>query len=320
MSAPALCPLCASDRSTVIREKLRYDVRRDVLKCQDCSFVYLRRRTPEESRAFYESSTYRNTYGPDLTKKTNCREAFDLYLPFQAPIIERLKPVLRPDTKILDVGCSTGHFLAALKGHVGVRVGLEPSADENAFIRENLDFPVYGEPIETAVIPEGPFDLVTALQVVEHIDDPIPFLCNAGRHLKPDGYLYIELPNLRDILLELYDAPGFADFYYRDPHVSYYTKETLGLLMDKAGFTGTIDNVQRFNFPNHLHWKLTGKPQPNFVLGNRDPVLVDDPARASTPAGKDFNDFMRRVDADYKALVEQHGLGESLTFLGKKKS
>ena len=148
---PAHCPLCDSTECDVVRKKLRYDVERDVLKCKKCSFVFLRRRTPEESRAFYESSTYRATYGPDLTKKTSCQEAYEMYFPFQQPIIERLKPILRPDMNVLDVGCSTGHFLAALKDHVGLRVGLEPSKDENEFVRAHLDFKVYSDPIESAV-------------------------------------------------------------------------------------------------------------------------------------------------------------------------
>jgi SAM-dependent methyltransferase len=264
----------------------------------------------------YEDA-YRKNYGPDLTRQTGCQEAFDTYFPFQKPIIGRIEHLLRPDMRVLDVGCSTGHFLAALKGRVAVRVGLELSKDEVNFIRTRLDFPVYNEPIETAAISEGPFDLITVFQVLEHIDDPIGFLRNVGKHLKPDGILYIEVPNLQDILLEYYDVPEYADFYFREPHVSYFTRDTLRQVTELAGFTGTIGNTQSFSLLNHLHWKLTGKPQKNFTLGNSDPVLME--GATGDPATKDeFNGFIQRANREYKALVEKHGLGESVTFSGRK--
>jgi len=272
----------------------------------------------EGQQKIYEAD-YRKTYGPDLTRQTNCQEAFDTYLPFQKPIISRIEHLLRPDMRVLDVGCSTGHFLAALKGQVAVRVGLELSKDEVQFIRTRLDFPVYNEPIETAAISEGPFDLITVLQVLEHIDDPVSFLRNVARHLKPDGMLYVEVPNLEDVLLEAYRVPEYADFYFREPHVSYFTKATLHDLMERAGFSGTIGNAQRFSLLNHLHWKLTGKPQANFILGNRNPLLVEN-GDTDPKVREEFNAFMERADREYKALVEKHGLGENVTFLGRKTS
>jgi len=312
------CTLCQSANCEVIRKKLRYDVVRDVLRCQQCGYVFLRPRKKGD-REFYEETTYRNTYGPDLTKKSNSREIFDTYFPFQKYIIEKIEPLLRPDMRILDVGCSTGHFLAALKGRVKVRVGLELSQDAADFIRTHLDFPVYGDPIELATISEGPFDLITAFQVLEHVEDPVAFLRAIGKNLKPDGVLYLELPNLHDILLDHYQVPGYADFYFREPHVSYFTKSTLQDVLDRAGFVGSMGNVQRYNFLNHLHWKITGAPQPNFALGNSDPVLIEQ-GKDSDPVAKDFNAFFVRSDREYKALIEKHWLGESLTFLGRKKS
>src|SRR3989339_185208 len=312
------CTLCQSTHLTVIRKKLRYDIERDVLRCEQCDYVFLRP-LEEKEKDFYEEKTYRNTYGPDLTKKSNSQEIFDTYFPYQKQIISCIEPLLRPDMRVLDVGCSTGHFLAALKGKVNVRVGLELSQDAVDFIRAHLDFPVYGDPIEEAAIAEGPFDLITSLQVVEHVKDPVAFLRAIGTHLKPGGYLYLEVPNLHDILLDHYHIPGYADFYFREPHISYFTKNTFQDAIDKAGFVGTMGNVQRYNFLNHLHWKITGGPQPNFGLGNSDPILIDHEKDIS-PVAQDFNTFFRRADEEYRALIEKHWLGESLTFLGQKKA
>jgi len=316
-STTITCRLCHSANYDIIKNTLRYGVKRRVLYCQQCGLVYLEPKGTT-STEYYSGEDYRQTYGPNLKKVADCREIFETYLPFQNEIIKEIEPILRADMRVLDVGCSTGHFLAALKGLVGVRVGMEFNQNEVEFIKTNLDFPVYTEPLEKAVIQEGPFDLVTALQVVEHIEDPLSFLHDLGKNIKLDGYLYLELPNIHDIMLDGYHIAGYEEFYYREPHVSYFSEKTLGQLVDQAGFQGTIKTVQRYTFMNHLHWLLTGKPQDNFTVGNADPILITDDDVPVT-LREDFNAFIKQADKDYKYLIEKHGLGESLTFLGKKK-
>jgi len=216
---------------------------------------------------------------------------------------------------VLDVGCSTGHFLDALKGLVKTRVGLELSKDEVAYIRNNLNFPVYNVPIAEANIKEGPFDLITCFQTLEHIDDPLSFLKELHKHLKPGGYLYLELPNLNDALLDVYDSKEYADFYFREPHVSYFTRSTLSRMLKKAGFQGKIGTAQSYNLVNHLHWMSAKKPQGDFKEGNGIPLIATG-AHAKTPAGRAFNAFIAKADREYKKLVERYSLGESLTFIG----
>ena len=310
------CKICGHNEFSVIRDTLRYDVKRKVLKCKKCEFVFLE--PIELSESFYATKKYRATYGPNLKKSSTSKEAFEIYSPFQEPIVKEIKYLLKKNLKILDVGCSTGHFLNALKGKVGTRVGLELSQDEATFIRDNLDFKVYSEPIENVEIKEGPFGLITCLQVLEHIDDPLTFLQNIKKNLKKDGYLYLELPNIDDVMIKDYKVAGYENFYYREPHVSYFSIKTLKRLLEKAGFRGTFKTVQRYNFVNHLSWLLTGKPQDNFVIGNSIPVLVSN-AGANPKVKKALNSFIKKADEDYRALIGRLNLGESITFLGKQK-
>ncbi len=309
------CILCKSEKYTIIRNNLRYGIKRRVLKCQGCGFLYQEFSGPAEE--FYSGKDYRNTYGPNLKKASDCREIFNTYFPFQKEIVNEIRDILKPNIKVLDVGCSTGHFLAALDGIVKERVGLELQQDAVDFIRKNLDFKVYSEPIEKAEIKEGPFDLITSLQVIEHTEDPLAFLENVARNLKPEGYLYLELPNVSNALLETYQVLGYADFFYVEPHLWYFSRKTLKLLLDRAGFKGEIKTVQRYNFLNHLHWIFTGKPQDNFVIGNSTPALIR-ADNVNKNIRKDLNDFIKKVDKEYREILIKHGIGESLTFLGRK--
>ena len=72
-----------------------------------------------------------------------------------------------------------------------------------------------------------------------------------------------------------------------------------------------------YNFLNHLHWLFTGKPQDNFAIGTGDPKLIGGGCIKDN-AKKELNDFVRATDKEYKNILAKHGLGESLTFLGRK--
>ena len=184
-------------------------------------------------------------------------------------------------------------------------------------ISGDLDFKVYDQPIEEVKITEGPFDLITSFQVLEHIEEPQHFLEAIYRNLKPDGYLYLELPNLNDVLVSTYQVKGYIDFFYHEPHVSYFSEQTLKKLLHKVGFDGEVKTVQRYNILNHINWMLTGKPMDNFTLGNKTPELVTKDT-VDKKIKKELNDFIQRTDKEYKELINKFKLGESLSFLGKK--
>ena len=307
------CGICGSIRARVVRRRLRYDIKRNVLKCVKCGLVYLQR--PMIAKSFYTSKKYRAQHGPTLGKKSSPRDLFNTYLPFQHQIHETMGALLKKSSSILDVGCSAGHFLHSLRGKVKKRVGLELSQEEVSFIRKHLQFPVYDQPIERVDIKEGPFDIVTALQVLEHVEDPVSFLTSIRKHLKDGGTLYLELPNIDDALITHYRIPAYEDFYYREPHLSYFSKDTLARALKKAGFEGKIFTVQRYTLKNHLHWITARAPQGDFRLG-MTPDVIDKPTDS---AGKQLNAFMRKADSEYRKLVGKLGMGESLVFVGKKR-
>jgi hypothetical protein len=136
------------------------------------------------------------------------------------------------------------------------------------------------------------------------------------KHLKPGGYIYIDIPNLDDVMLSIFKIEGYADFYFREPHLSYFSPKTFSLLLKKAGFRGTIKTVQRYNVLNNMNWLQTGKPQGNFAIGNRIPTLASD-GKDHSKARKDLNAFIQKADTEYKKILGNHSLGEALLFFGR---
>jgi|KBSMisStandDraft_5_1062788.scaffolds.fasta_scaffold16515_4 SAM-dependent methyltransferase len=95
--------------------------------------------------------------------------------------------------RILDVGCGTGANLEML-GEFGDAEGVDVSTDALSFCRQRgLDSVRLGE-AEKLPYPDQSFDLVTALDVVEHLDDDLAGLKEMRRVLKPGGRAMMFVP------------------------------------------------------------------------------------------------------------------------------
>ena len=107
---------------------------------------------------------------------------------------------LRPLTgkRALDVGCGAG-LLAEPLARLGAQVTALDAAPENiAAAREHaagqgldIDYRCCG--VET--LDEPPFDLVTSMEVIEHVADPALFIGALARMLKVDGLMILSTPN-----------------------------------------------------------------------------------------------------------------------------
>lgn len=128
--------------------------------------------------------------------------------------------------RAIDIGCGNGSFLRALSGSLaGWRLqGLELD-DRHA--AEMLDIPGFdGLLVSNANDLEGTYDLVSMVHALEHFTEPHLTLTRLRRNVAPNGYLFIEIPNL---------AANPFDLLIAD-HVSHFTPATLARIVERAGF------------------------------------------------------------------------------------
>jgi len=100
--------------------------------------------------------------------------------------------------RALDVGCGAG-LLAEPLARLGAEVtGIDAAAENIAVAQQHAE----GQGLaityvagELAALEAPSFDLVTAMEVVEHVADKTAFIAQLARHLAPDGLLVMSTPN-----------------------------------------------------------------------------------------------------------------------------
>ena len=109
-----------------------------------------------------------------------------------ALIRRRAKPP--QGARVLEVGCGTGHNLEMLS-EFGTVDALEVDEAARALAEKRLGRPVFDAPLpELAGMPEGAYDLVASLDVVEHIADDAASVASLAKRLKPGGKLVLTVP------------------------------------------------------------------------------------------------------------------------------
>jgi len=104
---------------------------------------------------------------------------------------------LLPKGKLLSVGCSTGFFMLIAKSKGFEVYGMEASEEAVKIAREKFGLNVV-QALTFDELPEefkGPYKIITAFEVLEHVDSPYKFLKDIYSMLENDGFLLLSCPS-----------------------------------------------------------------------------------------------------------------------------
>ena len=299
------CPLCECGKFEVIRiEENVFGVNDPAYvkmydkppvglrRCDRCGFAWTER-IPDDPE--YYRQVYSYGYDYEFEYRYNIKET---------ALRQARRHILRyvSDGRLLDVGASNGFLMKYFSDHFkpqGVEVSVAPAEfaqkkgwDVQIGLYQDIDF------------PPATFNVIMMVDVLEHLPHPGAILEKNFRLLKPDGVLYIKVPNYtaqiakQDFLKKLGVTkdgimPNFC-------HINHFTPKSLGDHLKKIGFevlvTGytpvaegfipdgspmlrRVKNAARNLVRNSVTWmcntlaSLTGSPLGfNFYILVRKPV------------------------------------------------
>jgi 2-polyprenyl-3-methyl-5-hydroxy-6-metoxy-1,4-benzoquinol methylase len=133
-------------------------------------------------------------------------------------LVQRFKPT---KGELLDIGAGTGDFLVVAKNHNWNITGIEPSEKAKS-IAINKGVP-FIERLED--VPSHSKDVITMWHVLEHVPDVQKQIAEIKRILKPDGVIFIAVPNFNS-----HDAKYYGNYWaaYDVPrHLWHFSKTAI---------------------------------------------------------------------------------------------
>lgn len=170
----------------------------------------------------------------------------------------------------LDVGCGAGLLCEPL-ARLGADVTGVDAAPENiaaaAIHAEGSGLPIRYMAGELAAQDIGRFDLVTAMEVIEHVADKRAFAAELAARLAPGGLMVLSTPNRttasRLLLVEGAERLGMVP---RGTHHwdDFITPEELRALLSEAGLAMGEERGIAFSPAKGLH--LSGDTSLNYIV------------------------------------------------------
>lgn len=144
--------------------------------------------------------------------------------------------------RALDVGCGAGLLAEPLSRMGADTTGVDAAPENIAAAKahaEGMGLSINYRAGELESLSLGPFDLVTSMEVLEHVADKAAFLAQLTSHVAPGGLLILSTPNrtAQSQLLMISAAEGIGAIPRGTHHWDdFVTPEELAALLADVGF------------------------------------------------------------------------------------
>ncbi|HLA28917.1 MAG TPA: class I SAM-dependent methyltransferase [Syntrophales bacterium] len=180
-SQAADCPHCGQ----CSRFDFQYN-HRIYFRCPACSLIHLVRKTEEaDDPVSYYRENYYNDYVDDQSERSRTS--------LNDHILDLIGTNVNKG-RLLDIGCGCGFFLSRARSRGWDIRGVDPSEQSIAKAQELI-----GEAASVGALQDvnngGLFDVVTMINVLDHLRSPDKALASFREVLRPGGLLYLRFPN-----------------------------------------------------------------------------------------------------------------------------
>jgi SAM-dependent methyltransferase len=216
----------------------------DYLRCPRCETLVLQRET--SAAAGRVDDDVKDFYGSDYwfghqaeLGFADIRERARHDLPRRC--LHWLRAVLRyrrPPGVTLELGSAHGGFVAMLRS-VGFEArGLELSPSIAEFATRTFGVPILTGPVEEQTIRAGSIDLVLAMDVLEHLSDPLETVRHCAGLVERDGMFILQTPCYPEGTsfgdMQAHQSPFLQ--MLREEHIYLFSRTSVRALFERVGF------------------------------------------------------------------------------------
>ncbi len=234
-----------------------------LVRCRRCGLMYLNPRPSPAQMGRY----YPITYLPYKSAIEDERWALMRWVRRRnirryRHVVEQFSP--RVPGRVLDVGCSTGIFLAEMRDACWEPYGVDPSPIAVVYARRRFGLEVFEGRLLDAGLTEGQFAAATLWDVLEHTFNPLETLRIVHRLLEVDGIVVMAIPHYeswdRMIFGQYwigYDAPRHLYVFPRDVLRDMLARVGFEIVRMRCAFGGYYTFVAslRLWINQHVHWQ-----------------------------------------------------------------
>ncbi len=238
-----------------------------VVRCRNCGLIYLNPRfNDDEISRLYDKNYYDGkgfdsnaNYFDDFDKECDIDKGFR-----PEETVRIIKEIAPPPSLLLDFGCGIGDLMRQASKYGYKAEGYEVSHFAADFAISN-GFKVYSN---LDKLPKEKYDIVTAIEVLEHCSSPMKVLQAIHHSLKPGGYFYYSTANfdgfhkkwrlgLMDNALDGYILP--------EGHIHFFSSSVMKSYFKKIGFSRSFNfepkTYRRGRLYNFLlNYRLINRP------------------------------------------------------------
>lgn len=226
--------LCGKNEYQVLYRLPHDEILYQIVKCNNCYLVYMNPRPSMANiRKFYKKNYY---YDDQNFDKINYLHAKFFYDEIEKYLVKG---------SIVDIGASKGFLLNFMKNKKLQLNGIEPSLSAIRFAKRNFKINIKHGYLESAKILDSSYNNVTAVDIIEHVLNPLDSLRKIYRMLKNDGVAIVETPNIQS--LYCFIGKDRWSGFVLPFHLYYFSPMTLKSLFQRAGFKNIIIETSHFN-------------------------------------------------------------------------
>lgn len=220
-------------------------------KCKSCGLVFVGNDLTDEELGVAYSSLDSTEYYREIADEN--RRKMDY-------AVKKILHFADKSSKIIDIGTGEGAFLEVLDGEGFTNIAGHEIPGANMSGVE--DFAEIYQDFDLQTIPSETFDVVTMLDVLEHVKDPHNLLESCYRILKPGGYVYYHTPVVTQTDRLMHNLMNFSAFekitgMWQSSrtsifHLQNYTSESTQILLNNSSF-----ELVEFIVKNELSWSVS---------------------------------------------------------------